>query len=85
MNIDLKQGGVYILRDKIKGTLFMKGHKLSIYADRLNIKEASLSRKLRDDSFTYRDLIILAEIANCDLCLIDKDDKNIVVNLSDGK
>ena len=61
-----------MLRDTIKGLLAMRGLKISDYAAALQLKSGSLSRKLKDESFTYSDLLVLANLTETELCLIDK-------------
>lgn len=71
-----------MLRDKIKGVLIFRGLKVSKYSERLGIKDASLSRKLKDEAFTISDLIKLAELTESHLCLVDEKDKSVILNFN---
>lgn len=70
------------LRDSIKGVVVSRGGQLQGYADRLGIKNASLSRKMKDNSYTLSDLVELGEHTRTDLCLIDRETGNVLLNIS---
>ena len=76
--IQIIEGGIFMLRDKIKAILTLNSLSLNDYAEKLNIKAASLSRKLKDDSFTIQDLFTLAEITGTSLCLVSEEIKIVL-------
>ena len=71
-----------MLREKIKGLLYLRGLRPSHYADRLGIKEPSLSRKFKDEAFSIKDLLALADLTNSSLCLVDNAGNSVLVNFS---
>jgi hypothetical protein len=73
-----------MLKDKIKSILSLRGIKMSDYASSLNIQNGSLSKKFKDSIFSYQDLCVLAKITNTSLCLVDKNTKEVLYNLSDN-
>ena len=56
--------------------------KMLNYADVLDIKSTSLSKKLKDESLSLKDLQLLADLTKSNLCLIDRADQSVVLNLS---
>jgi len=62
-----------MIRDSVKGLLTYKGYMLKDYADALNIQPISLTKKLQTNSFSLKDLYVLADMTNTELRLVDKD------------
>lgn len=71
-----------MLRNKIKGLLSMNGLKIEDYATQLGIHKFSASRKLRNNSVSIQDLMILADMTNTDICLVDRKTKVPIMTLS---
>jgi len=71
-----------VLRNGIKSILSMRGKHLYEYAEALNIRGTTLSAKLQNSSFSFRDLETLAGLTGTCLCLVDRETKDIVVKLS---
>ena len=59
----------------------MRGLLLKDYENALHLKVGSLWNKLNKSSFTYNDLIVLAKLTDTELCLIDKETREIVAKL----
>ena len=68
------------MNTKIKAAITLKGKSLEGLAGALNISKQALSNKLYRNSFSGKDLIIIAKYLDCELALVD--DKNKIV-LSD--
>ena len=71
-----------MLRNKIKGLLSMNGFKIEDYANQLGIHKFSVSRKLRNNSVSIQDLIVLADMTNTDVCLVDRKTKVPIITLT---
>lgn len=73
----IKERRVYYMNTKIKAALSLKDKSLEGLANALNISKQALSNKLYRDSFSGRDLIIIADYLGCELAFVD--DKNKIV------
>lgn len=57
----------------IKQLLIERDMPVSELADKLNIKSQSMSNKLHRDNFSFKELIDIADLLNCDVKLITRD------------
>jgi hypothetical protein len=70
-----------ILRNEIKSILARKDLNCADYANTIQVEPQSLSRKLKTEVFTFKELAGLANLTSTSLCLVDKDTKEIVAIL----
>lgn len=69
-----------MINNKIKAFLKLKEIKNIDYSNKLNLSNSqALNTKFIRNSFKLQDIIILAEIANCEVALIDKATKQPII------
>lgn len=59
----------------IKQLLIERNMSVSELADQLNIKTQSMSNKLYRDNFSFKELLEIANLLNCDIEFITRDTK----------
>jgi uncharacterized protein YjcR len=69
-----------MLSGKIKGILAVKNIKIKDFAAKLGIKPTTLSTKIMNNTWSLKDLAILAEETNLKLCIINKN-KEIIMTI----
>lgn len=73
------------IASKVKGLLFSSGKDYSGFANALGISTQALSNKFYRDSFSTKDLIILAEYIGQDLAFFSPEGSKTILDKSDIK
>lgn len=67
------------MKNKIRGLLGLHGNSFADYARYLNITPQALQTKFKKKTYRVSDLIALAELIDCSLAFIDKNNKPIMI------
>jgi transcriptional regulator with XRE-family HTH domain len=57
----------------IKQLMIERGMSVQELASKLNIKPQSMSNKLHRDNFSFKELLLIANILDCDIKIITRD------------
>ena len=68
-----------MINNKIKSVLSLFGNTMTKYAEYMGMSKASLSNKATRESWTAADLIQLAELSDCKLAIINKENRPIII------
>lgn len=64
--------------NKIMSLLSLFGFNRTKYAEYMGMSKSSLCNKIKRESWTAKDLILLAEMTNSKLAIVDQNDKVLV-------
>lgn len=68
-----------MINNKIKSVLSLFGNTMTKYAEYMGMSKASLSNKAARESWTAADLIQLAELSECKLAIINKEERPVMI------